>query len=214
MKGNTILTGIAIIGLVIAVLVLAFRPSITNTTTPGGTVPGERNTISATGTAETKVMPDEASVYLSIETLKDTADASKNENSLISDRVMSSLNEIGIRDKEIETLNYNIYPEYDWSNNQQKLKGYKATNSLKIKTKDFDLLGKIIDAGVNAGANRVESIQFELSTEREASAKKDALESASRDAKEKAEAIASGLNIRLGKIVSVSAQDYYYQQYR
>ncbi len=207
---NNIITGIAIVGLVIAVLVLAFRPAIIG----GGTVPGEKNTVSATGIAETKIMPDEASVYLTVETLKDTADQSKNENTAISDRVMSALKNLDIKDSDIETMNYNIYPEYDWSSGKQKLKGYKAVNSIKVKTTDFNLLGKIIDVGVNAGVNRIDNIQFELSTEREAMAKKEALEKASKDAKEKAEAIASGLNVKLGKLVSVSTQDYYYQPYR
>ena len=207
---SNIITVIAVIGLVIAVLVLAFKPF----TGPSSVVPGERNTISATGTSETKVMPDESSVYLAVETLKDTADDSKTENSIISDRVMSSLKRIGIRDSDIETMNYNIYPDYDWSSGKQRLKGYKTTNTIKVKTDDFSLLGKIIDAGVEAGVNRVDSIQFGLSSEREATAKKDALEKASKDAREKAEATASGLGVKLGKIVSVSTQDYYYQPYR
>ena len=158
-------------------------------------------------------MPDEAAVYLTIETLKGTADESRNENTAISDRVMASLKILGLEDKNIETLNYNIYPEYDWSENKQRLKGYKTVNSLKAKTKDFSLLGKIIDAAVDAGVNRVDNIQFELSSELEATAKKDALERASRDAKEKAEATARGLDVKLGKIVSVSTQDYYYQPF-
>lgn len=212
MKGNNIITLVAIIGLVIAVLVLALRPSILNAVSDG--TQSDKNVISATGIAQTKVKPDQVSIYLSIDILKDTAEQSKDENSIISNKVMASLKELGLKDGDIETLNYNIYPDYDWSKGQQKLKGYRATNSLKIKTKNFDILGKIIDDSVTAGANRVDSIQFELSPERESAAKKDALERASKDAREKAEATAKGLNVKLGKIVSVTTQDYYYQPYR
>ncbi|MEK6934739.1 MAG: SIMPL domain-containing protein [Nanoarchaeota archaeon] len=210
MKGNSLITGIAIIGLVIAVLVLAFRPSVID---GGNVVPGEKNTISATGVAEATVIPDLAVVYISVETLKDTADESKNENSVISDRVLASLEVIGIDDGDIETLNYNIYPEYDWSVGKQKLKGYRTSNTIKVETENFDLIGRVIDVSVDAGANRIDNIQFEMSPEKESEAKKEALEKASRDAREKAEATASGLNVRLGKIVSVSAQDYYYMPY-
>ncbi len=39
------------------------------------------------------------------------------------------------------------------------------------------------------------------------------MEKASRDAREKAEATAKGLGVKLGKLISVSTQDYYYQPY-
>lgn len=195
--------------LVIVVLVLVLKPGFIDK----GTNNNRDNTISATGISQIKVLPDLAAVYLSIETLEDTADESKTENTIISNKVMDSLKGLGLKDSDIETLNYNIYPEYDWSFNKQTLKGYKTVNSIKVKTTDFDLLGDIIDIAVSAGANRVDSIQFELSPEKESGAKKEALEKASRDAREKAEATARGLDLELGKIVSVSAQDYYYRPY-
>ena len=209
-KGNTLITVIALVGLVIAVLVLAFRPF-----GPLGNdvVNNQQNTISATGKGTVEVFPDEAVVYLVVDTLKSTAEESKDENARISSDVLDSLRILGIAEQDIETLNYNIYPEYDWGEGKQTLKGYRTSNTLKVSTTDFALLGQIIDSGINAGVTQLQNIQFELSDEKEAETKKLALEKASKDAREKAEATAKGLGVSLGKIVTVSTSDYSYQPY-
>ncbi len=75
------------------------------------------------------------------------------------------------------------------------------------------LLGGIVDAGVNAGVTQVQNIEFSLSNEKEAETKKLALEKAGQDAREKAEATAQGLDVSLGKIVTITASDYSYQPY-
>ncbi|MEM4336626.1 MAG: SIMPL domain-containing protein [Candidatus Woesearchaeota archaeon] len=170
---------------------------------------GEGTTISATGIYQTKVMPDEAIVYAVIETRANTAEAAKNENSRISDAVLTSLIKAGIEKKDIQTENFNIYPEYDWSNGTQKLIGYVASNYLKIITKDFNNIGKIIDASVDSGA-RINYINFELSIEKSNEYKAAALANASLDAKRKAESIATGLGKKLGDLVRVESSDYNY----
>ena len=166
-------------------------------------------TISSDGVATIKTMPDLASVNVRIETLMPTAEASKNKNSEISERVMEALLKI-VDKKDISTEYYNIYPEYDWSDNKQTLKGYRTQNTLKIKIKDFDNVGKVVDAAVDAGASGIDSINFELSDDKNSELKKEALAKASKDAREKAEAIVGGLNAKLGDIVSVTTSDYNY----
>ena len=170
------------------------------------------NTISASGAYQMSVMPDQAIVYLLIETRSKSAEEAKNQNSLISEKVFSSLESIGIKKSDIEAENYNIYPEYDWSDNKQTLKGYIASNSIKIKTADFDNIGKIVDLSVDAGA-LVSYINFDLSIKKNNEYKSIVLSEASKDARVRAESIASGLGKKLGSLVSVSSSDYNYMPY-
>ncbi len=170
------------------------------------------NTISATGNSQITVMPDEATVYLLVETRAVSADAAKNDNSRISEAVNTALLNVNIDRKDIQTQNFNIYPEYDWSNGNQTLKGYVASNQINVKTTDFNNVGKIVDAGVDKGA-LVNSINFDLSNAKTNEYKKSVLANASQDAKAKAEAIAAGLGKKLGNLVSVQASDYNYMPY-
>jgi hypothetical protein len=67
---------------------------------------------------------------------------------------------------------------------------------------------------VTNGANQINNIEFYLSEDREAEYKNQALSAATKNAKEKAKTIASSLDARLGKIVSVSESNFYYAPYR
>jgi uncharacterized protein YggE len=172
----------------------------------------EKTTINVSGQSTIEATADEVSVYVGIETLKDTAELSKNENSVISERVLKELAYI-INKDDIETSSYNIYPEYNWNNGQQELKGYRTINVLKVKTKDFSKVGRIVDVSINNGANNVQSINFELSQEKQNEIKTQAISKASEDARIKAQATAQGLNAKLGKVKSVSVSDYNYNPY-
>lgn len=174
--------------------------------------PSNEQTISTTGNAQITVAPDQAVVYLSIQTRDKSADKAKDQNAVISEKVLTALDKIGIEKSDIETQNYNINPEYDWNSGTQKIIGYAASNEIKITSKDFSNVGKIVDAAVDAGS-LVSYINFELSNEKNNKYKTQVLATASQDAKTKAEAIASGLGKKLGSLVSVSAQDYNYMPY-
>ncbi|MBS3163562.1 SIMPL domain-containing protein [Candidatus Woesearchaeota archaeon] len=194
-----IVTVIVILGLIVGILIILSQV-------------GEKNTISATGNSQMTVAPDQALVYLLIETRSKSAEDAKNQNALISTNVLTALDKIGISKDQIETENYNLYPEYDWSDNEQNIKGYIASNNIKIKSEDFTDVGKIIDASVDAGS-LVSYINFELSNEKTNEYKKQVLAKASEDAKQKAESIAGGLGKKLGDVVSVSSSDFNYMPY-
>ncbi|MEM3408534.1 MAG: SIMPL domain-containing protein [Candidatus Micrarchaeia archaeon] len=171
-------------------------------------------TVSVTGNAQMKVLPDRVVVYAQILTKsKDSAEEAKNLNAQISDAVLTSLIKAGVNRSDIETSGFSVYPEYDWIQDQgQVLKGYAASNSMKITIADFENAGKIVDAVVNNGG-LISYINYELSAEKMNEYKAQALSEASKDAKTKAESIASGLGKILGDVVSVSASDYNYYPY-
>jgi len=204
MKANLtaiIITVVVIAGILAGLLVFTGRAPGKNT-----------NTISATGNSQMTVPPDEAVVYLLIETRDASADKAKDKNAKISDDVLTALIKVGVEKKDIETENFNIYPEYNWSEGTSKIIGYIASNYMKVTTKEFSNVGKIVDASVDAGA-LVNSINFELSNEKSNEYKTQALSKASQDARTKAAAIASGLGKKLGDLVSVTSSDYNYIPY-
>ncbi|MCK4589822.1 MAG: SIMPL domain-containing protein [Nanoarchaeota archaeon] len=193
-----------ILGLLVVLLVVA------------GCVPDiNQRTINTNGQATIEVQPDLAVVYVAVSTLKDSAEDSKNENSKVTDAIYAALYKIRIDRDDIESQNYNIYEEYDWKEGGRESKGFRTSHTLKITTEEFDDVGEIVDAVIDAGGDdvRINYINFELSDALEKEYKKEALTEASRDAKEKAEAMASGLGARLGDIVSISDSSYSYRPY-
>ncbi len=204
MEKNNWLIGILVLALVVMSIAFVYYNK------SGGTT--NQQTITSSGTSTITAIPDEASVYISINTIEKTTEESKNKNTEISNFVLDAIKRLNIQ-KDIETINYNIYPEYDWSNNKQELKGYRTTNTIKVTTKFFDDLGIIVDTSVKAGATGIDSINFELSKDKQNEYKRDALAKATEDAKLKAEAIANGLGVKLGKLSSVTESGYNYVPY-
>lgn len=169
------------------------------------------DTISASGQAQIKAVPDLVSIYFNVETNGSNAKEAKDKNSEISDEIISALIKLGFEREKITTENFYIYENYDWSSGTQKFLGYKATHNIKIEfsANETDKIGEVIDAGVDAGA-LISYINFELSLEEQNKYKAEALKLATEDARVKAESIATGLGKNLGRIYSVSNSDFSY----
>jgi len=170
-----------------------------------------KNTVSVEGTATVDAMPNLVGIYFNIETSGDTSKEASEANSEIVDELKDSLIALGIDKEKIITQNYNIYQDYDWINGNRVERGYKASHSIKIKlsTEETEKIGKVIDAGTSAGAG-VNYINFELTQDLQNQYKAQAMQFAAEDAKMKAEAIAIGLDKKVGKLVSVSTSNFGY----
>ncbi|MCX6749107.1 MAG: SIMPL domain-containing protein [Candidatus Pacearchaeota archaeon] len=173
------------------------------------------NTITTQGQAQIKAMPDIVKVYFNADTQAKTAQEAKDKNAEIVDLAITNLVKAGFERAEIVTENFNVYPEYSYNYDKQEITGYRATHSLKVEfsTSKVDKIGEAIDAGVNAGAG-ISYINFELSREKENQYKAEALKFAGEDARNKAEAMASGLGKKISGIKSISDSSFNYYPWR
>lgn len=168
------------------------------------------NTITVNGEATAEVAPDLITVYFNVQTKGTTSQEASDANTLIVNKLTDNLVALGFSKDDLQTQSFNIYPEYDYSNGQ-KLLDYIATNSLKIEipVSQKDKTSSVVDAGTNAGAG-ISYINFELTPALQQQAKTAAIRNASADANVKAQAIADGFNKRLGRLVSVSLDQFNY----
>ena len=88
---------------------------------------------------------------------------------------------------------------------EETITTYQVQNRINITTKNLDQVGRIIDAAVKAGANQVQGIRFDLADKQELQLQ--ALQSAIKQAKMKAEAMAASAGVELQGIVSIN-EDY------
>lgn len=173
--------------------------------------PSTSNTVSVQGTSQVKAVPDLVTVYFSVQTSGASSQEANDKNSEIVDKVITNLVKLGFERKDITTQNFNVYADYSWTNGQQTLKGYKATHDIRLEmpTSDSGKIGGAIDAGVDAGA-LISYINFELTLEKQNEYKALALKQASGDAKLKADSVAAGLGKSVGKLISVSVNEFGY----
>ncbi len=183
------------------------------------TTSGQAPTISVTGDAEVDVMPDQVVISLTVLTEGKDAASVQTDNSKKMNQVLDALKNEGVTEKEIETLNYNIYPWQEWEPTTQKMvnKGYRAQHTIQVKRNDIKSAGKILDLTVKNGINTVDNVYFTLSDDKEKEVKEELVALASLKAKEKANSLAKNLGVSVGKVHMVSESSYnppmYYASY-
>jgi len=204
-KDNKAIVITSIIAGVILIIALLALGTITTIS------PYSKDSVTVEGTASIQATPDLLTVYYQIETTEDNASSASDANDEILDKLILELAKEGFVRDELKTQNFNVYPNYEYKNGKQTQNGFRAVHSLKIELseEEFDKISEVIDAGVNSGAG-ISYINFELTQELQSQYKAEALELASKDAKVKAEAVVSGFDKKLGKLVSVQVSNYGY----
>jgi hypothetical protein len=178
------------------------------------TTPSLEKTLSVTGMATASVDPDLLTVNFGIEIQKPTAKQALEENSKMMKNVISALKSVGITESEISTSSLNIYPVYEYISDEflgiqtRELVGYKVSNILSVETEKLNLAAAIIDNGVDAGVNRVDSVYYSLSPQKQMDLKDDLLEQAITNAESKAKKALFPLEHTVIGVKSISLSEF------
>lgn len=170
--------------------------SITSVTTQ------KSQTFDVSGEGKVTVKPDTAFVTAGIQSQAQTVKQAQEQINSTINKVSEGLKQLGIDAKDIQTTNYNVYPNYDYLGNTQRVNGYTAGTNLSIKVSDIDKINQVIDTATANGANQMSGVSFDVSdkTKLESEAREKAVEAAKKKATE-ASRIAG---FRLGRIINYS----------
>ncbi len=161
-------------------------------------------TVTVTGTGKLSLAPDMATVSIGAEVTRTNAEEAVNENAKLTDDIIKAIKNEGVADEDIQTANYSVYPNYsyDESTRRSVLDGYVVSNTVTVKVKDIDNVGKVLDSAVKAGANMTYGISFGL---HDPDASRDELiRLAVEDAREQAELYTSLVGKKLGEAITVT----------
>lgn len=168
--------------------------------------------ISVSGDGEVFAAPDIATFTFSVtETGKDAQDAQAKINAKINPAI-EALKKNGIDEKDFKTVDFSSYPKYEYSQgvctnfscppSNQTLVGYEMNQTISVKVRAIDDASKVISAVTGSGVSQVSNVSFTIDDEDELIS--EAREMAITEAKEKAEALADDLDVRLVRIVNFS----------
>lgn len=160
-------------------------------------------TISMAGHGEVRSAPDMAQVTAGVTTSATTAAQALAANTARMKTVFAALQKLGIPEKNIQTVNFSVSPQYATGNNEApRLTGYQVNNDVSVRLEDVTRLGSALDALVGAGANQMNGISFDI---REPAPLLDkARARAIADARQRAETYAKAAGVTLGPIQSIS----------
>jgi len=171
------------------------------------------NIITISGEGEVFAIPDIAEFSFSVvEKRKEVKDAQKEAAEKIN-AILTFLEKNGIEDKDIKTINYSVYPQYEFEREEcqldfncppykQVLIGFEVNQSILVKARDTQKAGEILSGIGEIGVSNVSGLNFTIDDEDELKnqARKKAIDKARRKAKE----LAKDLGVKLVRIVNFS----------
>ncbi len=163
----------------------------------------DRTTISVSGEGKAAAVPDIAELSFGVQiqrqtTARQAMDMLGKNMTAVLDAVKKS----GIEEKDIRTESLALNPTYDWKDGQQVMRGFDASQSLRVKVRDLDTVSDVLAAATNAGANQAGGVSFIVDDPEKSRA--EAREEAISQAQAKAVTLAKQLGMRLGKLKSFS----------
>ena len=170
--------------------------------------PAAVRSVSVSGSGTAYLVPDIAYIYVGVHTEKLTASEAVAENTSQTQSMIKALTDFGIDPKDIRTTNFSIWPtdKYDpLTGAPTGEKVYSVDNTVYVTIRDIKKLGDLLDTVVSAGANTVNSIQFDVADKEAAlkQARADAVKNAAKQAQE----LADAAGVKLGDIQSIGFYD-------
>jgi uncharacterized protein YggE len=164
-------------------------------------ISGTRLDLSVTG--EVSRVPDVAVISAGVVTRSQTASGAISDNAARMERVRAALKRAGIADRDIQTSNINLNPEYRYQDNQApQLVGYTASNQVNVRFRDIRNSGAILDALVGQGANQINGPS--LTIDKPETALDEARTKALVAGRARADLYARSLGMRVARLISVS----------
>lgn len=161
--------------------------------------------LSVQANGEARVAPDEATVRLGVLAQAPTARAAMDAANRSANAILDAIRKLGVKAEDIQTSELNLNPVYanqpEMRGGEPRISGYQATNVVSVRLEKLDLVGPVVDAGLAAGANRLDGVLFGLRNDE--AARSTALTRAAEAARIKAETLAKALRVRLVEIVEV-----------
>ena len=184
--------------LVIAVLALPLTRAYSQT-------PAQPPLITVSGSAEVKVAPDEINLRFAVDTRNENLEHAKREYDEIVSKSLAFLKNSGVNEKDVQTDFISIQPNYEYGSSSTKAAHYIVRKSIEVKLHRIKVFEGILTGLLTNGVNEVYGIEFRTTELRKH--RDEARAMAIRAAMEKADALASEIKVKRGKVYSVNEND-------
>ena len=173
-----------------------------------GAHPGEASDLNrqiiVDGEGRVSATPDIANVNIGVRREARQAGAAIDAASKAMTSVLESIAAAGIAPEDVQTTRIGLDPRWQHSQNgtPPRVVGYVASNDLRIRVRDLDLLGGLLDSVVSEGANTMNGLTFSVADP--GPLEDEARAAAVADARRKAQTLASAADVVLGNVISIN----------
>lgn len=163
-------------------------------------------TIQVTGQAQVSEAPDRVYIDIGVTTQAPKSEAAGSQNAERLSAVIAAVKHATGSGAQLTTTEYSINPNYNYRRNggAATVVGYTVSNVVEVRLDDLRKIGRVIDAATQAGSNNVQNIRFALRDE--AAARDQALRQAALKARRDVETLASALDLKVVRVVTVDEE--------
>ncbi len=149
-------------------------------------------------------IPDTLEIQMGVTVSRRSVADAMEEAADLADALLTVLDEEGIAERDIQTLEFSIFPEYDYQFNRERLIGYRVSNLFEVIVRDLDAASSVIGAAAATGGDaiRIRNVRFAL--EDDSALVRDARAAAWQDAITKAQELADLAGVSLGPPLSIT----------
>ena len=162
--------------------------------------------ISVSGTGHVSLTPDRYSFTATVQTMAPTVEEAVNDNNQKVAAAIAALKAAGAKAEEIQTANFSIFPQQDYSQQQQgkppRIIGYQVSNSITVTRKQISDAGRLLQAAISAGVNQTSGLSFSVSDPTRG--RDDGVRAAFADARSKASLLATAAGRTLGPAIAIN----------
>jgi hypothetical protein len=167
-------------------------------------------TITVSGHGRSSVTPDRFTFSVGVQTVASTVDDAVAQNNKKVAATIAALKAAGARDEDIQTSNFNIYPQQDYQEGRMpRILGYQVMNNVTVRSTKVADAGRLLGIAIGAGVNTSSGINFEVSDP--ARGRDQGLRNAFDDARAKATLLAQAAGRSLGRAIIISEGLQYVQ---
>lgn len=158
--------------------------------------------VTVSGTGRSSVVPDRFTFSVGVQTVADTVDDAVAQNNKRVAAVIAALKAAGAQDKDIQTSNFNIWPQQDHQEGRlPRILGYQVMNNVTVRSSKVGDAGRLLGIAIGAGVNTSSGINFEVANP--ALGRDQGLRGAFEDARAKATLLAEAAGRPLGRVLEI-----------
>lgn len=192
-----------LLGILLAYLIIYVGTLIKNNireySTIGNAAKMER-TLTVEAEGKITVTPNIAITTMGMTAEGKTVAEAQQKNTEVMNKLLEKVKALGVDKADVQTANYNIFPNYDYTDGKQTIRNYQVNQSVTIKIRDLAKANQVLALAGEVGANNVSGLQFTVD-DRDAYIEK-ARDLALKKVAEKRNALARSLGVSLRSIVS------------
>ncbi len=159
-----------------------------------------QRTITVEADGKAVMTPNIAVTTIGMEAEAKTVAEAQTKNTTVINSLLTKIQALGVEKKDIQTANYDIYPQYDYKDGSQTLRGYRVSQNVTVKIRDLTKATNVIALAGEVGATNVSGLRFTVD-DRDVY-KDQARQAALAKVNEKVMALEKALNVRVKTVMS------------